>query len=131
VNFVQNSVQYFGGFTLVQEPVGDRAGECRVTNCLVPVSYGELAGDEGGAATVAVFADFQQVIALGLCKDLQAPVVDDEQLGLGHLDGQFAKAAVAVGDSEGFRQAAGAVVAHGDALFAGVLSQGAGKEGFA
>jgi len=46
----------------------------------VPLIDGELAGDDGGAAAVAVLEDLQEVMAGGGVERLEAPVVEDEEI---------------------------------------------------
>ena len=65
---------------VVDEAVEDGVGVGGVADEGVPVGDGELAGDEGGSSAVAIFEDFQQIVAgLGV-ERLEAPVVEDEQL---------------------------------------------------
>jgi hypothetical protein len=46
----------------------------------VPLIDRELAGDDGGAAVVAILEDLQQVVAGGGVERLEAPVVEDKQI---------------------------------------------------
>ena len=49
----------------------------------VPVLDGQLTGDDGGSAAMAIVDDLQQIAPL-LCGEWgQAPVVEDENLGTG------------------------------------------------
>ncbi len=50
---------------VVDEPVEDGVGEDGVADDVVPGVDGKLAGDDGGAAAVAVLEDLEQVAALG------------------------------------------------------------------
>ena len=52
------------GVGVVHEAVEDGVGERGVTDDLVPVFGGELAGDQGRAPFVTVFEDFQEVAAI-------------------------------------------------------------------
>lgn len=48
----------------------------------VPLVDGELAGDDGGAAAVAILENNLQEVVAGCCvKRLEAPVVEDEEIG--------------------------------------------------
>ena len=47
----------------------------------VPLIDRELAGDDGGAAAVAVLKDLQEVVAGRGVERLEAPVVEDEEIG--------------------------------------------------
>ena len=48
---------------VMDETVEDSVGEGWVSDGLVPVLDGQLAGDDGGSAAVAIFQDFQQIAA--------------------------------------------------------------------
>ena len=50
--------------SVVNDPVEDGVSERRLADQIVPAIDRDLAGDQGGAAAVAVFDDFQQVVAL-------------------------------------------------------------------
>src|SRR3989344_2891403 len=67
----------------VDEAVEDGVGQGRIADHLVPLLDGDLAGDEGGSAAVAILEDFQEIDALGLGGHRQAPVVGDEQIDAG------------------------------------------------
>jgi hypothetical protein len=72
-------------YETVEYGIGQRgAGEV-----LVPVLDGQLAGDEGGTAAVAVFQDLEQVPAFGVRERSEAPVVEDQQLRLRELRQQL------------------------------------------
>src|SRR6266478_8627828 len=49
---------------VVDDPVEDGVGEGGLADQVVPAVDRDLAGDQGGAATVAFFDDFQHVVAL-------------------------------------------------------------------
>ena len=49
----------------------------------MPVVDGDLAGDEGAAACVAVVEDLEKVMASGIIQGGEPPVVEDEELGAG------------------------------------------------
>lgn len=65
----------------IENGVGDRG----VVEPAVPVIDGELAGDDGGAATDAIVDDFQQVVAGALVQWCQSPVIQNQQVDTGQL----------------------------------------------
>lgn len=67
-------------------------GQRWVADGLVPVFDGQLAGDDGGGAAMAVFEDFQEVTALRGSQDGEAPIIDDQHL---HAGDRFQDAFVA------------------------------------
>jgi len=66
---------------VVNEAVKDRVGVCRVRDHFVPAVHGKLRGDDRRAASIALFEDFEQVVAGGSVERLQAPVFEDQQVG--------------------------------------------------
>jgi hypothetical protein len=58
----------------VDDPVEDGVGEGGLADQVVPAVDRDLAGDQGGAAAVAFFDDFQHVVALLGPKRLEAPI---------------------------------------------------------
>jgi len=110
----------------VDQAVADGVGEGGVADDLVPGLDGELAGDEGRSALVAVLDDLQEVAALLVLEGSETPVVDDEQLGAGQAGEEPAVGAVASGDGEFLIQTRGAQVLGGEAGAAGALGEGAG-----
>ena len=51
---------------MVYEPIEDGVAEGGIAYDIVPVLEGELTGDEGGSASVAVLEDFQQISSFDL-----------------------------------------------------------------
>jgi hypothetical protein len=67
----------------VNETVEDGIGDGGLADVGVPSVDGELSGNESGPASVAVFEDFKEVAALLVRERGDAPVVNDEDIGLG------------------------------------------------
>ena len=51
--------------SVVNETIQDGVAECWVADNVVPMFNGDLAGDDGGGATVAVIEDLQKVASFG------------------------------------------------------------------
>ena len=60
---------------VVNKTIEDGIGQGWVADGFVPVFDGQLAGDDGGGAAVAVFQDFQKVTPLRCGEDGEVPVV--------------------------------------------------------
>ncbi len=58
---------------MVDQPVEDGIAKCRIADHLVPVIDGELAGDEGGAATDAVLDQLQEIAAFPVAEGGRGP----------------------------------------------------------
>jgi hypothetical protein len=65
---------------IMDQAVEDAVGVGGVADQRVPLIDGELAGDDGGAAAVAVLKDLQEVVAGCGVERLEAPVVEDEEI---------------------------------------------------
>ena len=84
----------------VHEAVEDRVGEGRVAEVVVPFLDRQLAGDDGGAPAVAVLDDLEQVAAVLGAQRCEAPVVEDQDVGLGEAGEQLGVAPVGAADVE-------------------------------
>jgi hypothetical protein len=67
---------------VVDDAVEDGVGQGRLADQVVPFVDRDLAGDQRGAAAVAVFDDFEQVVALLGPERLKAPIIEDQATSL-------------------------------------------------
>jgi len=65
---------------IVNDAVEDGVSECRLSDQGVPAVDRDLAGDQGGAAAIAVLDDFEHVMPPLGPERLEAPIVEDQQL---------------------------------------------------
>ncbi len=65
----------------MNEAVEDGVGIGRIANDFMPTVDGKLRGDHGGAAPIAVFKDFKEIMPGGGIERLQSPVIQDEKIG--------------------------------------------------
>lgn len=79
---------------VVDQAVEDGVGVSGVADQRVPLIHRELAGDDGGAATVAVLEDLREVVAGRGIERVEAPVVEDEQIDAAKRPQQTGVAAV-------------------------------------
>ena len=114
----------------MHQPVEDGIGEGVIADGGIPLVDGELAGYQGGGGLIAVIHEGHEVMALSGVEGVHAPVIEDEQLGLGERVQELVVAAVGLGLGEGEEQAGEAEVAGGVSLPAGRVAEGAGDEGF-
>ena len=117
--------------SIVDKSVQDGIGQGSFTDILMPAIDGELAGDESRAQAMAVLNKLHEVSPLGRGDFLDAPIVEDQELGLGQLCHQSRIAAVAMGDAQLFEETGQAKVAHGQPLSASLVAQGTGEPRFA
>jgi hypothetical protein len=89
----------------------------------------QLTGHESRAALMPVFQQLQQVTAVFVAQRRQAPVIQDEQLGLGQRRHQLRIATVPFGKGEFLEQPGQAEIERGEPLPAGLMPKGTGKPG--
>jgi len=65
---------------IVHQPIEDRIGVGWITDQLMPAIDWQLAGDNGGAAAVAIIEDFEKVTTGGGVERLEPPIVEDEKI---------------------------------------------------
>ena len=115
----------------MDEAVEDRIRQRRIADGLMPMLDRELAGDDGGAAAMAVFEDFQQIAALRWSEDSQAPVIEDQHIQFGDCLEHAGVTSVTSGQSEGLEEARDAVIDNAAPVTAGFVTKGAGDPAFA
>ncbi len=86
--------------SIVHDAVADRIGDGGIDERGVPLGGGELAGEHGGGAVVAIFEDFEQVAALGVLERGDEEVVEDEHIELSELGEQAGVRSIGAGDGE-------------------------------
>ena len=64
----------------MDQAVEDGVGVGGIADQRMPLIDRELAGDDGGAAAVAVLKDLQEVVAGRGVERLEAPIVEDEKI---------------------------------------------------
>ena len=85
---------------IVHQPVQNAVGQSGVADLLVPALDRDLAGEDRRVQLVAVFANFQEVTALGFRQGGIGPIVDDQQVDLGQPSQKVAQAAIGAGHSQ-------------------------------
>jgi len=115
----------------MDQAVEDGVGVGGVADQSVPLIDGELAGDDGGAAAVAVLEDLQEVVAGRRVERLKAPVVEDEQIDAAECTQETGMAAVAAGQSEIGEQPRDALVEHRPIVAAGLVAERRGEPALA
>jgi hypothetical protein len=92
---------------------------------------GDLAGNDGRGATVAIIKDLQKVAPFGRIENRKAPVVEDQELNAAEGFEQAAISAVAASEGERFKQARDAMILHRAIVAAGFVAEGAGNPALA
>src|SRR6516162_4551569 len=117
--------------SIVDDPVEDGVGQGRLANQVVPAVDGDLASDQRGAGPVAVFDDFEHVVALLRPKRLETPIVEDQELDAAEGTHQTRVAAVAACQGEIAEHARDTLIKHRAVVAAGLVAEGAGQPALA
>lgn len=101
---------------MVQQTVEDRGGQDLIVGeDLRPVVDGELAGNEGGAASVAVLEDLEWISSFGLLQELESKVVDKQRGSLLKAVEDPCVRTVGTSDAQLVEEPTEAEVGHGEA----------------
>jgi hypothetical protein len=114
----------------MDQAVQDGIGEGGISDDIVPVLEGELAGEEGGFSFGAVFNDLQEIAALGLVEGSQTIIIDGQEVGLEEAVHELGIGAIGPGPSQLIDKSWEAEVTAGESLAAGGLGEGTGQVGF-
>ena len=98
---------------------------------VVPMFDGDLAGDNGRGATVAIIKDLEQVAPLGLIKNRETPSHRGSGVERGRRFEQAAIATVAASESKRLKQARHAMVLDGALVAASLVAVGRGDPALA
>src|SRR5258708_6493462 len=87
--------------SVVNKAIQDGVAEGGVADNFVPMLDGDLAGDDGRGATVAIIKDLQKVAPFGRIENRKAPVVEDQELNAAEGFEQAAIATLALARGDG------------------------------
>jgi hypothetical protein len=114
----------------VDETVEDGVGVSWIADDFMPAVDGKLGGDHRGAAAVTVFEDFQEIMASGSIERLQAPVIEDEQIGAAQVAHKARMTAVATPQCEVLEEPGHTVIEDRPVVATGFVTEGGGKPAF-
>ena len=109
---------------VVDQAVEDGVGVGGIADQRVPLIDRELAGDDGGAAAVAILEDLQEVVAGCGVEWLEAPVVEDEQIDATERTQETGVAAIAACQGKIAEQPRHALIEHGAIVATGFVAEG-------
>ena len=129
--FAQRLAAELEAVGVVHDAIQDRVGERGLADQVVPAIHGNLTGDQGGAAAVALLDDLEQIATLLGPERLQAPVVEDEQLDPAERPHQPRVAAIAACQSEVGEHLRDPLIQDRTVVTAGLVAERTGKPTFA
>lgn len=116
---------------VVNQAIEDCVGICWIADDLMPGSHRELVGDNGGAATVAIFEDFQEIMTGLVVEWLKAPIVQYQELDVTKGALKPGIAAVTMSQGEVGVQARHALIENRPIIAAGFMPECTGQPTFA
>lgn len=131
VLFAQRVALELEAMGVVHDAIEDGVGDGRLGDDVVPAVDRNLAGDQGGASTTALFNDLQQIAALVGAERFEAEVVEDEQADLAEPLHEAWMATVAAGQRELGEQPGDALIENSVVVAAGLVGERAGEPAFA
>jgi hypothetical protein len=117
--------------SVVDKTIEHGIGISGIADERVPLVDGELAGDDGGAAAVAIFENFQEVVTGTGVERLEPPIVEDQQIDTAEPAQQARMAAVAARESEVIEQPRNALIEHRAIVTAGLVAERGGEPALA
>src|SRR5207244_12574387 len=109
----------------------DGVGICRIADKGVPFVDGDLAGEDGRPAAVALFEDLVEVATGTGVERFEAPIVEDEKLDAGETAQDAGIAAVTAGEREFGEQLGDPLIENRAVIAAGFVTEGTSKPRFA
>ena len=92
----------FDPMSVMNEPVQDGVGVGRIADDPMPAIHGKLGRDHRGAAAVALFEDFQEIMTGGRIERLEPPIVEDQEIGAAETAHEAGMTAVAARERQLF-----------------------------
>ena len=115
---------------IVNEAVQDGVGVSWVSNDVVPGCHGKLGGDDRRSAPIALFEDFQEIVAGAGVERFEAEVVENQEIGATKGFEQARMAPVAAREGQFLTELRPAMINDGAIVAAGLLANGAGEPTF-
>ena len=101
---MQAAAAELDAMSVVDETVENGVGVGRIADDFVPAIYWKLRGDHRGAAAIALFEDFQEIMTRGGVEWLQPPIIEDQKVGAAERAQEARMTAVAARQREVFEQ---------------------------
>ena len=115
---------------VVNEAIEDGVGVGGIADDLMPGRHGKLRGDDRRSAPIALFEDFEQVVAGAGVERFEAEVVENEQIGATKGFDEARMAAVAARERQLFAELGPAMIDDRAIVAAGLLADGASEPTF-
>jgi hypothetical protein len=112
---------------VVNEAVEDSVGVCGVADKGVPFVNGDLTGENGRTAPIALLEDLVKVTTGAGVERFEAPIVEDEELDAGETAQDAGIAAVTAGEREFGEELGNPLIENRAVVAAGLVTKGTSK----
>ena len=111
---------------VVDQAIHDRVAEGGIADAFVPVLDRYLTGQQRGPAARAILDHLQQIASFPVADRGEAPVIEDQEIGLAELRKHLAVRAIAARDRELREEPRQAQIPDEVAVATGTMSEGTG-----
>jgi hypothetical protein len=126
----QGLAVHLDAVSIVHQAVQNAVGQRGIANLFVPLGDGQLAGQNGRARLIAVFADFQEVAPLAFPERSMRPIIHDQHICAGQSSQLGSQAPIGAGQGQVAKPFGGADEESAAAISASLLGQRAGQPAF-
>src|SRR6516165_644503 len=116
---------------VVNEPVEDGVGICRVTDEGVPFVDRDLTGENGRATPIAFLEDLVEITTCTGVERFEAPIIEDQKLDASETTQDAGIATVTSGEREFGEELGNPLIENRAVIAAGLVTQGTSKPRFA
>ena len=115
----------------MNEAVENGVGIGWIANDFMPAVDGKLRRDHGGAASIAVFKDFKEIMPGGGIERLQSPVIQDEKIGAAQVAQKTRMTSISARQGKVCEEPGDALIEHRPVVTAGFVAECRGKPALA
>lgn len=116
--------------SVMEEAIQDRIGHRGVAKIRMPMCQRQLASNKGRVEPMAVIHEFQQILPFRRGQSIQAPIIENEEIGVGREVEQPQRAALPMCDPSLCKEPREAQRAHGEAQATSHLANRTRQPGF-
>ena len=107
----------------MNEAVEDGVGIGWIADDFMPTVDGKLRGDHGGAAPIAIFEDFKEIVPGGGIERLQPPVVENEKISAAEVAQKTRMTSIAARQGKVCKEPGDTLVEHRPVVTAGLVTE--------
>ncbi len=129
--FAEAFARKFDAIGVVNEAIQNSVCDRGISNHIVPVVHGDLAGNNGRALLVAILDNLKKIASLLVAELLRPPIVQDEKIGFGQALEHLCVTTVASCQGKRAKEPWYTVIGDGKIFSARLVAEGASQPTFA